>query len=372
MLDFNEAVAADILWVDTVESTNLPCLNVVDLASTYQVVIPLSSTKSEDVAKAFVTGWVRWAGAPKHLLIDLDSAFKDQFLTMLDERSIIVRSAAGQAHCQNAVAERHGATWKLVWAKLVEQNTVVESELEEAAAAVSDAKNSLRNRSGFSPRQWVFGVGQRSSADLFDGDHEVASLHAASAETKFARSQVIRTAAKAAFFQCQSKEALARAVAYKPRVENKDFVAGDMVYLYRETRQGKSKKPTACWTGPAVVIGREGSNYWLARGGRCLLAAPEHVREAKHEEVSEMLRLKMAMQEVRQLAQAPDDDYEEMVDDDARDWRPFLLLPGPSMPIWRWNLSSKEGDLLHNFRPPFNKQRTVRSLFGLLCGGQNC
>ena len=322
MLDFNEAVAADVLWVDTVETNNHPCLNLVDLASTYQVVVPLPSTKSEDVAKAFVSGWVRWAGAPKHLLIDLDSAFKDSFLTMLDERCIVVRAAAGQAHWQNAVAERHGATWKLIWAKLVEQKTVVESEIEEAAAAVSDAKNGLRNKSGYSPRQWVFGCSARDGVDIFDGDHEVASLQAASADSKFARAQVIRTGAKAAFFECQSKDALARAVSYKPRVASREFEPGELVYLYRESRQGKSKKPTAAWTGPAVVIGREGSNYWLARGGRCLLAAPEHVREAKHEEVSEMLRLKVAMKEIKAMAQADGDEYEEVDDHDA---------PGPEV-----------------------------------------
>ena len=318
MLDFNEAVAADILWVDTVETTNNPCLNLVDLASTYQAVIPIANTTSEEVARAFVSGWVSWAGAPKHLLVDLDSAFKDNFLTMLDQRCIVVRAAAGQAHWQNSVAERHGASWKLVWAKLVEQRTVIEAEISEAAAAVNDVKNNLRNRSGYSPRQWIFGSSLRSSPDLFDGDEEVAALHAASADSKFARAQVIRTGAKAAFFQCQSKEALARAAAHKPRVAGRDFEPGELVYLYRETKQGKSKKPTANWTGPAVVIGREGSNYWLARGGRCLLAAPEHVREARHEEISEMLRLKMAMKEVRQMAQSPEGEiYEEIDDDDA-------------------------------------------------------
>ena len=40
-LDFNEVVAADIIWVDTADARNKPALNVVELASTYQVVIPL-------------------------------------------------------------------------------------------------------------------------------------------------------------------------------------------------------------------------------------------------------------------------------------------------------------------------------------------
>ena len=73
-----------------------------------QVVIPLTSTKAEDVGRAICSGWFRWAGVPKQLLVDLDSAFKGDFLTMMDERSLLVRGAAAQAHWQNGVARRHG------------------------------------------------------------------------------------------------------------------------------------------------------------------------------------------------------------------------------------------------------------------------
>ena len=53
---------------------------------------------------AFASGnkspeWIQGAG-PRHQVL-VDSAFKNQFLTPMDEKSIIIRSAAGQAHCQN-------------------------------------------------------------------------------------------------------------------------------------------------------------------------------------------------------------------------------------------------------------------------------
>lgn len=79
VLDFNEVVAADVIWLDTLETTGLPALNVVDVASTYQVVLPLENTTAQHVGDAFVKGWVNWAGAPKHLIVDLDSAFKGDF-----------------------------------------------------------------------------------------------------------------------------------------------------------------------------------------------------------------------------------------------------------------------------------------------------
>eukprot|EP00438_Fugacium_kawagutii_P028405 Skav208339 [mRNA] locus=scaffold5193:38831:45910:+ [translate_table: standard] len=313
-LDFNEVLAADIVWYDTAESYNNAGLNVVDLASTYQLIIPLRSTKAEDVGEALCSGWFRWAGIPKGMLVDLDSAFKGEFLAMMDRRGVAVRSAAAGAHWQNGVAERHGETWKLIWAKLVEEHLVLDSELEEAICAVNDAKNSLRNRGGFSPRQWVFGCSQRLPGDIYDGDADISVLDASSANSKFARAQGLRNAAKAAFFNVQSKEALQRAMNHRSRVQKEDYEVGDMAYMYRETKHGKSKKPTASWMGPATVIGKEGSNVWLARGGRCYLSAPEHLRPADSVEVGEALRIKMAMKEVKRLIEHEASENEEEVD----------------------------------------------------------
>ena len=240
-LDFNEAVALDIIWLDTVDAKNIPALNIVDLASTYQVVVPLSSTKSAEVSDAFVSGWIQWAGAPGFVLVDLDSAFKDRFLTLMDQKSIVVRAAAGQAHWQNGVAERHGGSWKVIWDKLVEDKLVTLDETIEAAAFVSDAKNLLRNRSGYSPRQWVFGCNGRQPQDLLDMDsQEIEAIDLASPDTKFARSQVLRVGAKAACFACQSKEAVQRAINHKPRVDDKTFEVGDLVYAWRKVRQGRA------------------------------------------------------------------------------------------------------------------------------------
>ena len=329
-LDFNEAVAADIVWLDTADAKNKPALNMVDLASTYQVVVPLKSTKSEDVSEAFSSGWIQWAGAPKFVLVDLDSAFKDKFLALMDNKSVVVRAAAGQAHWQNGVAERHGGAWKMIWNKFVEDNLVFVEEMPEAMSWVSDAKNQLRNRSGYSPRQWVFGSNGRQPADLFDMDQSQAEmLDLASPDAKFERSQVLRAGARAAFFACQSKEALQRASNHKPRVEKKNFEPGDLVYAYREVKQGKGKKPKSTWLGPGIVIGREGNNFWLSRGGRCILAAPEHLRTAHHEEVSELLRLKTAMKELKSLMEQPFPDEEMEVDEDFLDPAPEEQESGP-------------------------------------------
>ena len=94
-LDFNEALAIDIIWLETLDSigATVPALNVVDMASTYQQVIPMAATKSGEAARALVSGWTSWAGTPKHITADLDSAFKSDFLAEMDNRGIAVRCA---------------------------------------------------------------------------------------------------------------------------------------------------------------------------------------------------------------------------------------------------------------------------------------
>ena len=80
--------------------------------------------------------------------------------------------------------------------------------------------------------------------------------------------------------------------------------------------------------GPCTVIGPEGSNYWLARGGRCLLAAPQHLREAVHEEVSETLRIKAALYEAQKML---DHEFEEFVDTREDETKPYEVEMEPDV-----------------------------------------
>ena len=197
-LDFGGSLL--LIWLEA--GADIPALNMVDVASTYQVVFPMAGTKSEDAAQAFMRVWVQWAGA-RFIIADLDSAFKDQFLTQLDQLAVHIRCAASQA-C--TLAELSGGT----------PRGDLEGDLEEAHRGQPDPQ-------------------RRSS-----GSHGGYQL----------------------------------ALPFEP---------GSMVYVYRNIRPGKGKKPAPAWTGPATVLGREGSNYWTSRGGRCMLVAAEHLRAAEHE-----------------------------------------------------------------------------------------
>ena len=84
-----------------------------------------------------------------------------------------MKSAAGQAHWQNGIAERYGGAWKNIWDKICTEHNVTDRDIPEAVAAVNEARNTLRNRSGSSPMQWVFGSNGRLVPDPEEreGDH---------------------------------------------------------------------------------------------------------------------------------------------------------------------------------------------------------
>ena len=314
LLDFNEAVAIDIIFIDTLQNKNHLALNMVDVASSYQVVVPLESRHANVVAETFYKFWVSWAGTPVKLVLDLDTGFQDSFWELTSGDGIGMRRAAGQAHWQNGIAERYGGAWKSVWDKLCVDYKVMDDEMWEATAAVNEARNTFRNKSGFSPRQWVFGSNGRLVPDPEDeSDLQLSALSHTTSDEKMARKQNLRVGARMAFFHYHSTDALQKALHHRARVFPRTFKPGDMVYVYREVKT-KGKRASSKWLGPATVIGPEGSNYWVARGGRCLLAAGEHLRAAEHEEVSEALRIKAALHEIKS---AMDADFEEAVDEDA-------------------------------------------------------
>ena len=101
-------------------------LKMVDIASIYQVVIPLENRRSDTVAQTFYKHSIAWAHIPGRLVIDLDTAFQDSFCRELtSDHSIAMRSAAGQAHWQNGICR---ALWtgmeRHIWQRVCTQHHV--------------------------------------------------------------------------------------------------------------------------------------------------------------------------------------------------------------------------------------------------------
>ena len=96
-------------------------------------------------------------------------------------------------------------------------------------------------------------------------------------------------------------QALQKSLLHRSRVKKTHYECGDLVYIYRERRPAKGKKAVKMWLGPCTVIGAEGQNLWVSRGGRCLLCAPEHMRPAEPEELGELLKVKASLDNTQEL-----------------------------------------------------------------------
>ena len=203
--------------------------------------------------------------------------------------------SAGTAHWQHGLVERRNGVWKDIWDKMVESAAVSEEEVGWAIAEVSNAKNQLRNK-------WVFGVNPRLPGDVIDEAADLSTLSSFSIDSKLQRQNAIRQAARVAFLQVQTSEAMQRALVHKARVKKFHFEAGDLVYVFRERRPtNKGKKAVRHWLGPCTVVGLERQNYWVSKGGRCLLCAREHLRPAEAGEISEILKIKAALGDIQAL-----------------------------------------------------------------------
>ena len=113
--------------------------------------------KADTVCRVFLNYLVNWAGTPGKIVLDLDTAFTNNFADLTSDHAISFRVIAGQAHWQNVIAERYGALWKACWGKQCVTEGVQDSDYADTITAVNHSWNSLRNWLVFSPRQWVFG-----------------------------------------------------------------------------------------------------------------------------------------------------------------------------------------------------------------------
>ena len=166
-----------------------------------------------------------------------------------------------------------------------------------AATAVSSAKNCLRRRCGHSPYAWIFGREGRTVEDVLDPDSGARVSYDISDDARFQRMASIRASARLAFHKSENDSRLRKALLQRARATTRPFENGEQVHYWslpKNRRQGR-------WEGPGIIVGKEGQNYWVSRGGRCRLTAPEHLRPSGPDETGEFLALNGVKRELEQL-----------------------------------------------------------------------
>ncbi|CAJ1427490.1 unnamed protein product, partial [Effrenium voratum] len=103
---FNARVGLDVKYLTGWKvNQKVPALNIVDYASSYQMVIPLfQKENSELIRKTFLERWVCWAGMPEEIVVDPSKPNVGQALTEpLELSGATVHITAADAHWQLGV-----------------------------------------------------------------------------------------------------------------------------------------------------------------------------------------------------------------------------------------------------------------------------
>ncbi|CAE7427315.1 GIP, partial [Symbiodinium pilosum] len=314
MLSFGEMVCADILYAHDCEDKRHTFLSLVDVGTTYHVVVKLRNTGGKEIEQAFNTYWLAPFGAPNAISLDLETGLQDGFSRLCSWHNVKIRNSATQAHFQSGVGERQGKWFKNIWIRVCRELSITADEAQLAATSVCCAKNSLRRRCGHSPSAWIFGREARGVEQVLDPDSGGRVTFDISDDARFQRQMAIRASARIAFHKSENDGKLRKALLQRARATTRPFENGEQVHYWnlpKNRRQGR-------WEGPAIVVGREGNNYWVSRGGRCRLTAPEHLhlRPSGPDETGEFLAMGQVKRELDQLLNQDFDKNDTYASDD--------------------------------------------------------
>ena len=304
LLDFNQVVGVDAFSAYDAWGVRHEFMMMIDYGTSFQVVVPLRGHSTQSMEQDFCEGWSHVFGPPGTIAVDLETGLQAGLARYSEFYGVKMRSAAGQAHWQQGTVERHIRVWKEIWDRMVDDHSIGEGDIHLATTAVNNAMNELRRKNGFSPSQAVWGKDPEIPGELLSGRDPEQFEHIITHDRQRAREHALRTAAKETYFRCQADAKLRRALLQRSRVSGPDLEVGDFVYFYRKAKNQKFWR----WLGPATVIGHEGTNLWLSRGGRCHLVAPEHVRRATSEEIGESFTLKSTQEDLEKLLEMNPDE----------------------------------------------------------------
>ena len=289
------ALGLDVFYVpDERNHRTLPVLNLVDLGTNYQMVEVLDSKEPMHIWHTVWKTWARTFGLPQFITVDEGREFRGGLARICADAGVIIFRAAARAPWQQGKVERHGGLMKAMLEKGREElPPTSREELVNLLHACEAAKNRYSNRSGFSPTQRQIGHWPRMPSSLLSDEALDPALQSQGQTDEFERMMEMRRVAQEAFMKLSSREAAAKALKARPRVQQ-TYKAGDLVYVFRALRRQKALRHGAAaaqpraqrakWVGPGHVLATEGSVVWINMLGELWRAAAEQVRHATSDE----------------------------------------------------------------------------------------
>jgi transposase InsO family protein len=315
---FNHTVGIDLKFVQDSAQEKYVLLNILDLATTFQVCVSVMDKSATATVRAFEERWINWAGVPDVIVFDKGTEYLGSFRQMVERYGIATRVTATESPWQQGMVERHGGVaGDIIEAVALDQGVTGREEMEQTVLHALAAKNRRPGRTGFSPRAMVFGCDERLPGSILshrlESPDEV-SVSISTVDPRYQRSMQIREAAMKAVVMLDHDEKWREGIARRLKSEPKEFFPGNLVLYWQQhrTRQnarGRRRKDPYRWHGPAVVIGREWDHrhqthmYWISHAGVLQFVAADHLKPVKDEHVPDAQRLR---EEVQAAAEATD------------------------------------------------------------------
>ena len=105
--EFADCVAIDTFELADAQAVNKTFLNMVDMASRYQIVKPVASRSPKVIWEAFLDGWLSPLGIPLAVMADMGGEFEREVKEELESMGCRVLASAPYSPTQNAICERH-------------------------------------------------------------------------------------------------------------------------------------------------------------------------------------------------------------------------------------------------------------------------
>ena len=113
-----------------------------------------------------ISEWARYMAHPSCFHVDEEGCFhSDEFKEYCGVKAIEIKMAAGEAHWQNGIVERHIGTFRELFSKLLLEDTFEGATTQSIVDQTCEAKNRNGSYNGTSPSQWFNG---RSRHPLVD------------------------------------------------------------------------------------------------------------------------------------------------------------------------------------------------------------
>lgn len=287
---FNDRVFMDIIYPKNISGDTFIFLNLLDDASTYQVLDRLEDRREDTVVKALIQGWFRFFGHPDCLVLDAEGAFRGfRFENLVSQAGIKIRFVPPDAHYQLGKAERHGATAKWMMRRLVNQFAACTGDEMTILANMSMfAKNTMVRRCGASPAQWVYGRQPKIPAALLSEPEAVEAKQSMENSDAYLQIEMARHEAIKCFADFEFDQALRKAMLRKGRPFRGPLEVGQKIayYRYRNLNDGEG---TVEGYRQGMIIGLDpgpSGSVWIRNNrGRVVQASREQVRSVEGEEM---------------------------------------------------------------------------------------